>query len=86
MGKTIINNLSTFTDYAAIMKVAFFMAGDEYQATHDTTGKKVATIKKDNGNVYLITDSTEESSVNEKPLPGALGQSPTFGAERRYPD
>lgn len=55
MGTITVKNLSTFADYAALMRVARLMAGDEYYAVHDEKGNKVVKITH-KGNVYAITD------------------------------
>lgn len=55
--KTItIKNLSTFTDYAAVARVALFMAGDEYSATHDEDGNEVVCRITRNRNTYTVLD------------------------------
>jgi hypothetical protein len=56
MGTIKIINLSTLTDCAAVVLVGKYMAGDEYQATHNEDGSQVVNIKKQRYNTYLITD------------------------------
>ena len=56
MNTVTVKNLSTFTDHAALMRVALLMSGDEYCATHDDAGMEVVAIKADKGNVYTVLD------------------------------
>lgn len=53
-----VKNLSTFADHAALARVARFMAGYEYSATHDGTGEVVVKITC-NGNIYTVYDKEE---------------------------
>ena len=54
----IIKNLSTFTDYAAVGRVARLLAGDNYYASHDEHGNEVARIVG-KGNEYTVLDKKE---------------------------
>lgn len=55
MNTITIKNLSTYTDYSAIARVARLLAGDDYYATHDEHGNEVVRIVKCN-NTYTVTD------------------------------
>lgn len=55
MNTITVKNLSTFTDSAALSRVAQLIDGDKYYATHDCSGKQVVNIKR-KGNVYTVTD------------------------------
>lgn len=58
--KTItIKNLSTFMDYTAVARVALFMTGDKYCATHDEDGNEVVRITHC-GNTYTVLDKEEK--------------------------
>lgn len=62
MGNITVKNLSSFANYAALARVARLMAGDEYYATHDSSGKEVVRITC-KGNVYTVCDKEAD---NEK--------------------
>jgi len=55
MGTVKIINNSTLTDYAAVMRIGRFMAGDEYYSVHDERGNKIVNIEKTN-KAYIVTD------------------------------
>jgi len=55
MNTITVKNLSTLTDYAALGRVAFLMAGDEYSAVHDSVGKERVSITH-KGNAYTVLD------------------------------
>lgn len=55
MNTIIIKNLSTLLDCAAVARVARFMAGDIYEATHDQRGREVNLIVQKE-NTYTVTD------------------------------
>lgn len=55
MGIITIKNLSTYTDHAAIARVARLLAGDEYRATHDSLGKQVISIARSKS-CFIVTD------------------------------
>lgn len=61
MNTITIKNLSTFTDYSAVARVAQLIAGDEYAATHDDSGREVARIKISgiSKNIYTVYDKEE---------------------------
>jgi len=50
-----IKNLSTFADYSAVARVARFMSGNAYYATHDENGNEVVRITR-SGNTYTVLD------------------------------
>lgn len=58
--KTIkIKNLSTLMDYAAVLRVAEYIAGHIYLAEYDYEGlKKIAKITR-KGNTYIVRDAEE---------------------------
>ncbi len=56
MGTIKIINNSVLADYAAIMRIGRFLAGDEYYALHDDYGKVIVSIKKLESNTYVVTD------------------------------
>lgn len=58
MGTIKITNHSTLTDYAAVTRAGIFMAGDAYDATHDSEGKEVVKITR-RGNTYIATDKED---------------------------
>lgn len=55
MNTITVKNLSTFYDCAAVARVARFMAGDIYDATHNKDGEEVVKIVR-RGNTYTVTD------------------------------
>lgn len=55
MNTITIKNLSTYSDYSAVARVAQFMTGDAYYATHDDNGNEVVRIIK-RGNTFTVTD------------------------------
>lgn len=55
MNTITVKNLSTLTEYAAMARVVYLMAGDEYYATHDERGNEIVKITK-RGNTYTVTD------------------------------
>lgn len=59
MGTIKIINNSTLTDYAAVMRIGRFMAGDEYFSVHDEQRQKIVNIKKQGTNSYIIFDVKE---------------------------
>lgn len=65
MGRITIINLSTFMDFSALARVACFMSGDEYAATHDEYGDEVARITR-KGNTYTVLDGRDKN-VSDDP-------------------
>ena len=55
MGNIQIKNQSTIADYAALMRISRFLAGDEYYAFYNEGGNKVIEIIKEN-NWYIVND------------------------------
>lgn len=55
MNTITIKNLSTFIDSAALVRVAHFLAGDEYAAVHDANGGKAVKINR-RRNTFTVTD------------------------------
>lgn len=55
MNTITIKNLSTLSDFAAIGRVAYLMAGDDYGATHDSQGEECVTITC-KGNTFTVLD------------------------------
>jgi len=55
MGTIKIINHSTLADYAAIMRVGSFMAGEEQFATY-SEGIPIIKINKSSNNTYVLTD------------------------------
>lgn len=66
MNTITVKNLSVLMDYAALGRVAHFIAGEEYNATHNASGHRVAKIKR-RGNVYTVTDADEPEVGTDKP-------------------
>lgn len=58
MNTITVKNLSTFIDSAALVRVAHLVAGDEYNAIHNSAGIKIVNISR-KGNVYTVTDKEE---------------------------
>lgn len=55
MGSITVKNLSTLADHAALARVARLLAGDEYYAIHDSSGKEVVKITR-RGDTYTVND------------------------------
>lgn len=55
MNTITIKNLSTYTDFAVLIRVAKLMAGDEHFSTHDGCGKEVVRIIH-RGDTYTVVD------------------------------
>lgn len=58
-----IKNLSTFTDYAAVGRVAQLLAGDESRARCDEYSQEVVIITR-RGNAFTVTDK-EQRGLND---------------------
>lgn len=58
MNTITIKNLSTLSDFSAVARVAAFISGDSYSATHDWRDVEIVKIAR-RGNTYTVTDKEE---------------------------